>query len=527
MFHEVTMIELKEVLRLWGKGLPKKRIAAQLSLDPKTVRRYLKAATAAGLRPDGAISDEQVRDVLLALHPLGGRPRGEDWAVCATHHDAIRRWLDSHIRLTKIRKLLARQGVRIPYPTLHRFAVLELQFGRTAPTIPVLDGDPGQEIQIDTGWVGWLTAPLLNNRKRRRFRAWIFTAVRSRYRFVYPTFEETTARAIEACEAAWQFYGGRFHVLIPDNTKAIILHADALSPRVTPAFLEYAQARDLHIDPARVKHARDKARVERAVPGVRDDCFAGEILATLDDARTHALQWCREEYGWRVHSRTQRRPRAHFEAEEHPALQPVPTTPYDIPQWSEPKVGRDQIAVVAKALYSVPYRYRGQYVTARADAQTVRLYHHDAWIKTHARQPPGGRSIDPADYPVERSVYAMRDVTALQRQAACYGEVIGRYAAALLDSPLPWTRMRRVYALLGLVRRYGATRVTEACTAALEADLFDVRRLQRILELASTTPAAASPPTRVLAFARHLRPASHYALPLRPAAPSSEGGESE
>ena len=143
MFHEVTMIELKEVLRLWGKGLPKKRIAAQLSLDPKTVRRYLKAATAAGLRPDGAISDEQVRDVLLALHPLGGRPRGEDWAVCATHHDAIRRWLDSHIRLTKIRKLLARQGVRIPYPTLHRFAVLELQFGRTAPTIPVLDGEPG------------------------------------------------------------------------------------------------------------------------------------------------------------------------------------------------------------------------------------------------------------------------------------------------------------------------------------------------------------------------------------------------
>ena len=115
MFREVTMIELKEVLRLWGKDFPKKRIAAQLGLDPKTVRRYLKAATAAGLRPDGAISDEQVRDVLLALHPLGGRPRGEDWAVCAMHREAIRRWLDGDLRLTKIRKLLARQGVRISY----------------------------------------------------------------------------------------------------------------------------------------------------------------------------------------------------------------------------------------------------------------------------------------------------------------------------------------------------------------------------------------------------------------------------
>jgi hypothetical protein len=41
MYREVTMIEVKEVLRLRGEGVPKKRIAAQLGLDPKTVRRYL------------------------------------------------------------------------------------------------------------------------------------------------------------------------------------------------------------------------------------------------------------------------------------------------------------------------------------------------------------------------------------------------------------------------------------------------------------------------------------------------------
>src|SRR5437899_7110044 len=187
----------------------------------------------------------------------------------------------------------------------------------------------------------------------------------------------------------------------------------------------------------------------------------------------------------------------------------------------------NQVVVVAKALYSVPYRYVRQSVTARADQQIVRVYHHDALIKTHPRRPPGGRSIDPTDYPVERSVYAMRDVAALQRQATAQGETIGRYAASLLDSPLPWTRMRRVYALLGLVRRYGAARVTEACAAALAADLLDVRRLQRMLELASTTSPASTPSARVIPLARHLRPARQYALPLRPAAPSSEGGEPE
>jgi predicted transcriptional regulator len=50
MYREVTMIEFREVLRLWHEQVPKKRIAAQLGLDPKTVRRYLSAAEAAGLR---------------------------------------------------------------------------------------------------------------------------------------------------------------------------------------------------------------------------------------------------------------------------------------------------------------------------------------------------------------------------------------------------------------------------------------------------------------------------------------------
>jgi hypothetical protein len=58
-----------------------------------------------------------------------------------------------------------------------------------------------------------------------------------RQRFVYPTFDETTARAIEACEAAWEFFGGIFTVLIPDNTKAIVMIADPLTPRITPAHL--------------------------------------------------------------------------------------------------------------------------------------------------------------------------------------------------------------------------------------------------------------------------------------------------
>ena len=79
------------------------------------------------------------------------------------------------------------------------------------------------ELQLDTGWVGWLEPDLFG--KRRRFRAWIFTAVVSRHRFVWPTFGETTGMATEACEEAWDFFGGIFKVLMFDYvTGRIIPH---------------------------------------------------------------------------------------------------------------------------------------------------------------------------------------------------------------------------------------------------------------------------------------------------------------
>jgi len=48
------------------------------------------------------------------------------------------------------------------------------------------------------------------------------------------------------CEAAWPFFGGVFAVVIRDNTKAIVVGPDPHSPRITPAFLEYARARHFH-----------------------------------------------------------------------------------------------------------------------------------------------------------------------------------------------------------------------------------------------------------------------------------------
>jgi len=159
-FREVTVLEVKEVLRLWRDGVPKKRIAAQLGLDVKTVRRYLKQLERASLEP-GTDLDVATAAVAERLEVAHGRPRGEGWDRCEEHREFIRTKLADHVRLTKIRKLLKRTGkADVNYMTLYRFAVEELEFGRGAATIPVADCRPGEEVQLDTGWVGWLKTDL-------------------------------------------------------------------------------------------------------------------------------------------------------------------------------------------------------------------------------------------------------------------------------------------------------------------------------------------------------------------------------
>lgn len=107
--------------------------------------------------------------------------------------------------------------------------------------------------------------------------------------------------------------------------------ADAVAPRLTDAFVEYAQTRGFVIDPTRVATPTDKPRVERTVSYVRGSFWAGESFRDLADAQRHAERWCAEVAGMRIHGTIQARPAEVFALEEAPLLLPAPTRPYDLP----------------------------------------------------------------------------------------------------------------------------------------------------------------------------------------------------
>ncbi|MGH2728352.1 MAG: IS21 family transposase, partial [Actinomycetota bacterium] len=419
--------------------------------------------------------------VIVGARPARPAGHGSMWALLEEHRVFLTEKIGEDLLLTKISDLLTRRtGVVVPYQTLHRFVSAELGFGRRQITVRVADGEPGKEAQVDFGRMGLIP----DGDRQRLAHALIVTACYSRHVFVWLTFTQTLQAVIEGLDAAWVFFGGVFAVVIPDNMKPIVAKADATDPRITDGFTDYAQARGFVVDPARVRRPCDKPRVERTVPYVRGSFFRGERFVDLADARSRAERWCSTTAGLRIHGTTQRRPAEVFAAEEASKLLPAPRGPYDLPIYAKAKVARDCHIEVARSLYSVPHTLVGEHVDVRADAQLVKVFYRGEVIKCHPRGAPGARTTDPADYPAERSVYAMRDIDHLRRVAASHGPSIGHYADTLLSHPLPWTTMRQVYRLLGLVRRYGKERVETACQRSLSFDVVDDTRVARMLERA-------------------------------------------
>ena len=349
--------------------------------------------------------------------------------------------------------------------------------------------------------------------KKRRVWALVFTAGYSRHTYVWLSFNQNLATVIDGCEAAWGFFGGVFHVLVPDNMKTVVTKADALDPVLNVGFVEYAQSRGFVIDPARVRAPQDKGRVERAVQFVQTSFWAGEDFGCLAEAQTAADLWCATRAGLRTHGTTKAQPAVVFAEVEAPVLLPAPQERYDLPVYRTAKVARDHHVSVGKSLYSVPGDLIGTHVDVVANKALVKIFSAGRLVKCHPRQKEGARVTDPADLPSERTDYAMRDIESQRRQAHRRGDSIGAFVDVVLDGPLPWTRMRQVYKLFRTCETYGDDRVNTACERALEAGADRVPTVVGMVEkaLEAEEATAEPPPIDNVIVGRFARDAAHFA----------------
>ena len=124
-YRELTMIDVREVLRRWQAGQSHRKIARETGTDRGTAGRYIRAAQQLGLSSGCEITDVEVHEVAQCVQSRPIVSPSEEWSAIAKHKERIAEWLGRKrpLRLRKVHTLLVRKhGLEANYDTLLRFA---------------------------------------------------------------------------------------------------------------------------------------------------------------------------------------------------------------------------------------------------------------------------------------------------------------------------------------------------------------------------------------------------------------------
>jgi transposase len=490
--------DIVEILTCWYAGWPKAVVADRLGVDRKTVRKYVAPAEAAGITPGGEpVSPEVWAARAREWFPELVTPelRSATFAELARFHEQIKEGLATNTASTVWQRLRDDHGVAASLASFRRYVHVTLpeEAARSAVTVRKDDPPPGEEAQIDYGYLGAWTDPTCD--KRRRVWAFVMVLAASRHMFVRPVVAATLAAWIDAHVAAFAFFGGVPARLVCDNLKAGVVKPDLYDPKLNRTYAELAAHYGTLIDPARSRKPKDKPRVERPMAYARDSFFAGRDFASVEDMVDGAVVWCRQVAGRRSHRGLGgAQPLVVFDAVEADALGPLPARAFQLAVWSTPKVAADSHVTVAGALYSVPWRLIGRRVDVRATDALVECFVDGELVKTHARVGKGRRSTDWGDYPPEKVAFLQRTPAWCRHRADQTGPATSELVAGLLAGQA-LHHLRAAQGVLGLIDRYGPQRLEAACRRATDVGDPSYRTVKGILAAGLETAPTSDPPT--------------------------------
>jgi transposase len=485
------VLDVVEIYQHWNAGRPKAVIAESLGVDPKTIRKYVKLAEEAGLSPGGQeLSRSEWTELVRRLSPelVDPRERSLTRKVIEPYRPRIEEMLKTNTATTVHQRLRDEEGLSVGITSFRRYCWSEFpdEANRDRVTVARPDVEPGEEAQIDYGYLGMFLDPVAG--KLRRVWAFVMVLAFSRHMFVRPVLKMDQASWTATHVAAFNYFGGAPRLLVSDNLKTGVLRADIYDPKLNRSYAELASHYGCLVDPARALKPKDKPRVERQMPYIRDSFYRGRNFATEEEMATAALTWCSELAGTRRHlSLDGVAPLTVFRDEEVALLRPLPLLPFELATWSSPKVGPDCYVKVGRALYSVSWHHIGKNLDAREGHRTVELFENGVVVKTWPRIEKGRRT-DYGDYPPEKVAFFMKNPAWCRHKASELGgavaEVITRFLA---DGALH--NLRSAQGVIRLADKYGRERLEAACHRATSVGDPSYRTIKGILVAGTETEA--------------------------------------
>jgi hypothetical protein len=479
-----TVRDIVEILKHWHAGRSARQIAKSLGVGRKSIAKFIAAAEAAGYHPgQPQRSATQWNEFVCANFPdyANNQHQPPIFAQITPFHDQIVDALKKNRASTVWQRLHDDDHLPCSLPTFYRYLKYACpeSYHPTAITVLRDDPPPGEEAQIDFGYLGMWLDPQV----QRRLRLWAFILIlaHSRHMFVRVVHRLDQLSWLECHVAAFAFLGGVPSRLVIDNIASGVLKPDLYDPAMNRGYQQLADHYRTLIDPCRVGHPKDKPRVERMVPYVRDSFWAGRNFLSLEEINAAAEVWSVEVAGRRIHGTTRKRPFDVFQDVEAPTLLALPTEPFELASWERPLVHPDCHARTADALYSVPHRYVGHHLDARITANRVEFYLNQELVKSHPRVPKGKRQTDWTDYPPQKAAFFQRNPVWCRQRATELGPEVAVAVNTLLSSHALHF-LRQSQGIIRLADKYGQQRLNAACARANAFGDPSYRTVRNILE---------------------------------------------
>ena len=460
-YHEISIMDVWEVIRRWHSGAGIRSIARSLGYDRKTVQRYIRWAVSQGLAPGNPLPPKgQVLELLHRAETCRGRS-AQARALLEPHLSEIAALVNDPVLALKPKNaflvLLERHDLagKVSYTSFKRFARMhELALHGERSTCR-LEAEPASEVQIDYGRIGmFYDVQALRN---RTLYAFIATLAHSRLKYIELTFKQDQKSFVSSHIRMFRFFSGVPWRINIDNLKSGVIKPDLYDPTLNRSYREMAEHYGCFIDPARIKSPKDKGKVERDVQTVRQAVrmqillHPGSGLGELDRLMRH---WSVEDYGMKNHGTTHEKPYEVFLNRERPALKRLPEADFDVATWKQATVHPDHYIQFQMKAYSIPHAYVGKAVWVRATEHLLQVFHQERLIKTHLIT-RGYRHTDYSDFP--ENVRSALDTSTIHRslleRADRIGEGFGAMIRGLLD----------IHAYVNLRCALGLVDVAEAC----------------------------------------------------------------
>ncbi|MFN3480905.1 MAG: IS21 family transposase [Thermodesulfovibrionales bacterium] len=480
--REVLVEELVEVIYQWHQGSCISQIKRSLGLDRKTIRKYIALAEGEGFRRDMELKPytwylELANRIQMGLKtPLEHSPA---YKKTSLYQSTIERLLSMpYMKPKQVYRILKRDyKYDLSYASFNRY--MNLKYPKQPRSCIRIETRAGEEAQVDFGSAGMMYDP----KEGRLRRAHIFVMVLSYSRLPYVefVFDQGQVTWVQCHINAFEFFGGVPKRIILDNLRSGILRPNTYDPVFNRAYAECAKHYGFIIDPAKIRTAEHKGKVERRIPVIRQQFLSTHAFTDIRDANEKVRQWCLYEYGMEIHGTTKERPFELFKQEKG-HLTALPGERFDMPLWKEAKVHPDHHIVFDKSYYSVPTRYIGKKVWVRGGMRTVVIFYEGELIKTHQRAYRAGSWVtDEGDYPPEESRYIMRSVSHYEAEAIKHGEYV-RKAVREIMSEHAWRNIRKIQAIFRLTEKYGEEAVNLTCKRCLYYEDLKISTIKRILK---------------------------------------------